>query len=152
MPGRSYGGSSGYDYCYDPNATFSVRLRRPVYDQYAYGSGMPSTLFTFKQLAVPQQSSRTRFQQLMVDECRKHGMKPVQDEGANRDTFSLWIGNQRYISHPYYRNYGGGQWMPRGFNQIRERFRGLCLYGPPCHSPNTLPRLALSHSLRSLTP
>eukprot|EP01048_Picozoa_sp_COSAG05_P000830 COSAG05_NODE_25_length_31349_cov_4.978560_25_plen_492_part_00 len=92
----------------------------------------PAGTYTFK-IAQPTSAaakSAQSYNALMVDECRKYGMKPICNyyTWCQNDPNALYIGqyNGYYLSYPQHRR--NNNWMPSGFSAIRSKWQGKCVY------------------------
>ena len=61
---------------------------------------------TYEFARVTHTSSSGRYSDIMIAECKKHGMKPVCDNPTycKNDADALYIGQSNHISYPAHRN------------------------------------------------
>ena len=75
-------------------------------------------------------SKRGTYSVLMRAACKTLGkqMKPVCDHPSycRNDKLSLYLGQSGHISHPSHRY--NNNYSPKGFDQVRNEFLGLCVY------------------------
>jgi len=68
------------------------------------------------------------FREVMLKECKQHGMKPVCDDPkfCAKDKEGLYIGHQGHISSP--QNCKKMKNFPIGWEKLRQNFKGMCFY------------------------
>ena len=64
----------------------------------------------------------------MIDECKKHGMKPVCDHKnyCKNDGNAIYIGQDHHVAHRGHR-YNNG-YFPSGWSEIKKHFDNMCMY------------------------
>ena len=96
-----------------------------------YTGGLPARTYEFRITKLSSNSGS--YSKNMISECKDFGMKPVCEHRAwcQNDKNSLYIGQNSYLAHGYYRRYrwsSYSRWFPTGFANIRNRWNGLCAY------------------------
>lgn len=91
------------------------------------GSGEdPSFKYEFRLVTTYRRDGS--FKKVMLDECKRHGMKPVCDHQkyCKDDKEALYIGHQGHISNP--ENCEKKENFPMGWEKVNQNFRGICFY------------------------
>merc|ERR1719454_2216159 len=105
-------------------------------------SGSKAGRYTFQVTSTRKRGGS--YTNIMVQTCRKLGMKPVCDHPSycRRDRRSLYVGQAHHFAHKPHRNPNG--WWPSGWAYIKNKFpkkfctftgahggnhRSLCTYG-----------------------
>ena len=89
-------------------------------------NGIGAKEYVFEQASLMSKSGKYSAQ--MIRSCNVLGMKPVCEHPSycRNDKNSLYLGQQHHISYPPHRK--NTNYMPAGFQQIQDRFNGLCVY------------------------
>eukprot|EP01048_Picozoa_sp_COSAG05_P000829 COSAG05_NODE_25_length_31349_cov_4.978560_24_plen_549_part_00 len=126
--------------CRDNECSSSDRCRYPPFSAKLTGrngEGTRSYLFqTVSKLPSAALRKGGSYSALMVDECRKYGMKPICDyySYCHNDPNALYIGQRKgqWLSSTSKRR--NNNWMPSGFSAIRSKWQGKCVYTANGHS------------------
>ena len=88
--------------------------------------GVSAHKYTFEK--VRAKSTSGSYSNIMVETCKKIGMKPICDHRnyCRNDAKSLYIGQDHHLTHGGHMNHHG--YFPSGWSQIRSKFNGLCSY------------------------
>jgi len=79
-------------------------------------------------LPVTASTTFGKYTDIMVDECKQLGMKPVCDHPkfCRSDAKALYIGQKGHISLKSHRHVAS--YSPSGWASVRDKFEGMCLY------------------------
>jgi len=87
---------------------------------------------------VKASSTSGKYQDIMIKECSKYGMKPVCDHPhyCKSDSKALYIGQTHHIAYPGHRNNNG--YFPSNWNTVARKWDGLCSYTAHHGAPRAL--------------
>jgi len=86
---------------------------------------VPSRKYQFRVTSTEERKGN--FNEVMVTECKKHGMKPVCDFGKWCDDKSVFLGQEKHLAHPATRK--KSKYFPDGWDSdLASAFDGLCVY------------------------
>mgnify|MGYP001238667672 CR=1 FL=1 len=95
-------------------------------------------------------SNNYRYSIQMRDSCARYGLKPVCDHPSycRNDKNSIYLGQQHHISYPPHRN--SKNYNPVGWELIKDKFAGLCVYSNNAASKRGLCNIPINtHSWRT---
>jgi len=99
-------------------------------------NGVPARDYWF----LPTKAEKTTgsYSQIMIDQCKKYGMKPVCDHKSycRSDSNSIYIGQDHHLPHGGHRN--TNQYFPSGWSSIKAKWDGLCTYTKAAHRKHAL--------------
>jgi hypothetical protein len=77
---------------------------------------------------VKASTTKGRYSTLMINECKKYGMKPVCDHPTycKGDLASLYIGQKGHLAYAPHRNNNG--MVPTGFRSVKSKWSRMCSY------------------------
>ena len=79
---------------------------------------------------APAQTKETSgsYTQIMIDECKKIGMKPVCDHKnyCKNDGNAIYIGQDHHVAHRGHRY--NNKYFPSGWSEIKKTFDNMCMY------------------------
>ena len=91
-------------------------------------NGVPARNYSFRVGASQARSGS--YSIIMVQECKKYGMKPVCDrtDYCENDTAALYIGQKKHIEIAIPGNRNINSYFPSGWSAIAKKWDGLCSY------------------------
>jgi len=83
---------------------------------------------TYRFQAVEASTTDGTFADIMVQDCKAMGMKPVCDYSSwcSSDKSAIYIGQRTYMSHGRYQQIS--YYFPSGWKDVSGKFEGLCFY------------------------
>mgnify|MGYP007101615754 CR=1 FL=1 len=89
-------------------------------------NGVPAREVFFAPAQTTEKSGS--YTQIMIDECKKIGMKPVCDHKnyCKNDGNAFYIGQDHHVAHRGHR-YNNG-YFPSGWSEIKKHFDNMCMY------------------------
>merc|ERR1712190_199706 len=89
-------------------------------------NGVPARTYDFQLMKASSTSGN--YQDIMVRECSKIGMKPVCDHPhyCKNAKNAIYLGQSHHIAYPGHRNNGGH--FPSGWSAIAKNWDGICSY------------------------
>merc|ERR1711871_856530 len=89
-------------------------------------NGVPAQTYRFQMVKASTTSGR--YSDVMINDCKKIGMKPVCDHPSycKNSKNSVYLGQTHHVAYPGHRNNGG--FFPSGWNKIAREWDGLCSY------------------------
>merc|ERR1711871_347363 len=99
-------------------------------------NGVPARTYTFQMVKASTTSGK--YSDIMINDCKKIGMKPVCDHPSycKTDKNAVYIGQTHHLAHGGHR--GTSAYFPSGWSTIASEWDGLCAYTANHGSPKAL--------------
>merc|ERR1712072_931285 len=110
-------------------------------------NGVRPRRYTFKR--VHATSTRGRYSDIMVRDCKRYGMKPICDHPSycKNDKKAIYMGQSGHVEYPGHRKNNG--MFPKGWSKHARKFDRLCAYTGKAHGNKALCNMPInSHSWR----
>merc|ERR1712196_54633 len=99
-------------------------------------NGVPARTYRFQM--VKASTTTGKYSDIMINDCKKIGMKPVCDHPSycKTDKNAVYIGQSHHLAHGGHR--GTSSYFPSGWSKIASEWDGLCAYTAAHGSPKAL--------------